>query len=1056
MRILLTSTASYAPPRGGSTRSNLVWLRQLAASNHTCQVVCSTWNAEDHVSRSEGIEIRAFRDLARRSHRLAECIHAFEPDWVLVSSEDLSHSLLRQAEAAAAGRVVYIAHTPQFFPFGPESWNPDPRATQIAQGARAVVVIGEHMRGYVGRHAGVTAHVVHPPIYGDPAPVFDPNGFALMINPCAVKGLAIFLALSERFPEYRFAGLAGWGTTSEDRAAMASHANIEILDTVPDIGDALRRARVLLMPSLWYEGFGLIAMEALLRGLPVIASNSGGLEEAKRGTGYVVPVSPISRYEPSFDENHMPRAAIPPQHIEPWANALRTLMTGGDAWREESERSHRAAVAFTSGLRASALEELLLSLEPAHSNPLAYARGSVFTLAEPQPSGSGSPLRILLAHNSLYFPSHGGGDRSNRLLMEALAARGHAVRVVARIEKFGPDAHSRFLEDLSARSTPADTSDFAAVKLHLNGVEIHTLTQNPKLRDYFANQIATFDPDVILTSTDDPAQLLFEVAVRAERARVIHLVRATIAAPFGPDSSSPNTSRTGMLRRADSIAGVSEYVARYVREYGGMDAIHVPISLFEQSEIPNLGRFDSPYVTLTNPCAVKGIDILLALAGRMPDVAFAGVPTWGTNAHDLARLAERSNITVLAPQDNIDDILKQTRVLLVPSLWAEARSRIVVEAMARGIPVLGANIGGIPEAKLGVPYLLPVNPIQHYKDSLDEKMVPIAEVPPQDIGPWEQALRRVIADRVYYEELSGQSRDTALGYIRNTGVEPFERHLFEVVRRPRRTAAAPVAHAIVLSPEKRKLLALRLAQASKSKSPWFPMLRTAKPSELRLFCFPHAGAGIMAYREWQRHTAKLAISPILLPGRESRSAETPLDHINAVVAALEREIAPHLNAPFAFFGHSMGAGIAFELARALRRAGKRLPKVLIASAARAPQGRLNYTPGPEPSDEDLIEQLRRLDPQLATTPDVLSLVLPVVRSDTRLYRNYIYTSEPPLDIPIFAYGGESDPSLHQEHLEGWREQTTSHFELRLFPGGHFYIRSGVHAVIAAIIRDTGQ
>ena len=86
----------------------------------------------------------------------------------------------------------------------------------------------------------------------------------------------------------------------------------------------------------------------------------------------------------------------------------------------------------------------------------------------------------------------------------------------------------------------------------------------------------------------------------------------------------------------------------------------------------------------------------------MPQVRFAAVPTWGTNAADRAALAARPNIAVLDPVDDIDELLARTRVLLVPSLWAEARSRIVVEAMLRGVPVIGANVGGIPEAKMGV------------------------------------------------------------------------------------------------------------------------------------------------------------------------------------------------------------------------------------------------------------------------------------------------------------------------------------------------------------------
>lgn len=304
-------------------------------------------------------------ELARKRGVLEQAIADFKPDWILVSSEDLAHSLLREAAGVALERVVYLAHTPQFMPFGNESWNPESKTAQLIRSAAGVVVIGEHMAGYVREHLGVEAAVIHPPIYGDAG---TPErraggGFLLMVNPCRVKGIEIFLALAGRFPELPFAAIPGWGTTAQDREDLARHPNIRILPNVKRIEDVLDQARLLLMPSLWYEGFGLIVMEAMSRGLPVISSDSGGLVEAKRGTGYVVPVRPIRKYRAEFDDRHMPVPESDPQDLAPWVAAVEELLDPMK-WREESARSLAAAREFTGKLDAAQFERYLLGLKP--------------------------------------------------------------------------------------------------------------------------------------------------------------------------------------------------------------------------------------------------------------------------------------------------------------------------------------------------------------------------------------------------------------------------------------------------------------------------------------------------------------------------------------------------------------------------------------------------------------------------------------------------------------------------------------------------------------------
>jgi surfactin synthase thioesterase subunit/glycosyltransferase involved in cell wall biosynthesis len=658
-------------------------------------------------------------------------------------------------------------------------------------------------------------------------------------------------------------------------------------------------------------------------------------------------------------------------------------------------------------------------------------------------------MRILLAQNALYYPAYGGGDRSNRLLLEALAARGHACRVVARIARFGAAGHAQYLLDLAARGVSPLSSEGGVVVFRRAGVEAYVVTQHPNLRAYFSAQIAAFQPDAILTSTDDPAQLLLEVSVRAA-APTVYLARATLAVPFGPDCAFPSAAKTEVLRRANAVVGVSRYVADYIRKWSGIPAVHVPISLPDPPPYADLGRFENEFVTLVNPCAVKGISIFLELAGRMPEVRFAGVPTWGTTRADRAALAQRANVTLLDPEDNVDDILRRTRVLLVPSLWAEARSRIVVEAMLRRVPVMASNIGGIPEAKLGVDYLLPVRPIERYGSQVDEQMVPLADVPAQDIGPWQAALERLLSDRAHYDDLSRASRQAALAEAASLSVRPFEALLEQVVESHSRPAvsrtaeapARPVPSLDRLSPERRKLLALRLRRSSGTGH--------ATTGTLRLFCFPHAGGGAAAFHGW---ADGLPPSITVMPMRIPRPGKPNMAEL---VAALGDAIEAYVDQPFAFFGHSMGAIVAFELARLLRRRNRPLPRMLVASGARAPQFRRGYVPPPEPGEAEFIETLRRLQGtprEVLDNPNLMERILPALREDTAVYRNYIYAEEPPLDCPIRAYGGEDDPNIQREHLEGWAAETTAAFAVRVFPGGHFYLQTYRQQFLSALARN---
>ena len=224
--------------------------------------------------------------------------------------------------------------------------------------------------------------------------------------------------------------------------------------------------------------------------------------------------------------------------------------------------------------------------------------------------------------------------------MEALAARGHTCRAVARIARFGAaGARSNILRELAARGSCAGR--VRARRSGLSSARAWKCTWSPTIpicAPTSRRRLPAFppdvDPDLHRRSGATAAGSLLAGAVRA----TVYLARATLALPFGPDCAFPSEAKTGVLRQTAAVVGVSQYVADYIRQWSGIPAVHVPISLLDPPPYPDLGRFENEFVTLVNPCAVKGISIFLALADRMPDVRFRGRAHVG---HQRRRTARR-------------------------------------------------------------------------------------------------------------------------------------------------------------------------------------------------------------------------------------------------------------------------------------------------------------------------------------------------------------------------------------------------------------------------------
>ncbi|WP_249714001.1 glycosyltransferase family 4 protein [Rhizomonospora bruguierae] len=387
-------------------------------------------------------------------------------------------------------------------------------------------------------------------------------------------------------------------------------------------------------------------------------------------------------------------------------------------------------------------------------------------------------MRVLLAQNMRYLPSHGGANKSNRIMLEGLAARGHRCVAVAPLHA---TEHRMSEADLVAHlvrlgAPPPRRSGDALVFEH-RGVQVHVVTEPARLAPYARQLTDALQPDRTLVPSDDPGLLMLGTALRASPDRVVYLVHTLQQVPFGPRTFYPGASGLRLVRRCAGVVAVSRAARDYAVRWGGLDPALIYPPVYGPGPHPDLGRPDSGAVTMINPCGYKGVSVLLGLADARPEVRFLAVPTWGTTDADRTELARRPNIEVADPVDDIVELLRRTRVLLMPSLWDETFGYAAVEAMLHGIPVLASDVGGLTEAKLGVPYLLPVRPISEYRPQRDDEPYPAPVVPPQDLDPWLAALDRLLGEPEHYRDIATRGRRVATDFAGRLDPAELEHYL---------------------------------------------------------------------------------------------------------------------------------------------------------------------------------------------------------------------------------------------------------------------------------------
>jgi medium-chain acyl-[acyl-carrier-protein] hydrolase len=237
---------------------------------------------------------------------------------------------------------------------------------------------------------------------------------------------------------------------------------------------------------------------------------------------------------------------------------------------------------------------------------------------------------------------------------------------------------------------------------------------------------------------------------------------------------------------------------------------------------------------------------------------------------------------------------------------------------------------------------------------------------------------------------------------------------------------------------------------------WIVRFGAEKPAAaFRLFVFPHAGGGPADYRDWSIDCPEdVDVVGLQLPGRGMRFQESLLTNMDQLIESLGDALISCLDRPFAFFGHSLGGRIAFAAAQRLKALGLPSPRLLAVSSSRAPGacGR-NVSNLSDEAFRLHLQDLGGTPQDLLNDEELMELMLPVLRADFLLHDSLV-ASPALLDCPILACGGLDDREVAESDLDRWRNFTDQTFTLRLFPGGHFYLREHRRRLVSALLEQT--
>ncbi|MCQ1061098.1 alpha/beta fold hydrolase [Photobacterium sp. ZSDE20] len=249
------------------------------------------------------------------------------------------------------------------------------------------------------------------------------------------------------------------------------------------------------------------------------------------------------------------------------------------------------------------------------------------------------------------------------------------------------------------------------------------------------------------------------------------------------------------------------------------------------------------------------------------------------------------------------------------------------------------------------------------------------------------------------------------------------------------------------------------AKPAKAIEAWFANFSNHDNVDYRLICFPFSGGGANIYRQWPAHLSQAEVWALKLPGREVRFSEPVITDLELLVETLAPIVKALMDKPCVFFGHSMGALIAFELARYMEKQYGCTPELLIVSGFRSPERKSKKRQLHALPESELVSELREYGgtvPQILEHRETMLLLLPMLRGDFKIHETHYFDPSQSVSCPIRALYGRADDVADRDDIEGWQKYTQGAFAITAFDGEHFFLNTEYPRICSLIETQMGS